>query len=228
MLPRKICLFFLPLLYLASAHPFPDGNRPARSLPPLDPSPASDAVPVENDLLGLDNSANTGSDSLIPLAPDSNSPALSDNSETQNEDSLESFSHSASFTLVNFPRLLEDDVGDSEREGEDPEGPEFEVSTTTPSPPTTSAAPEPVAGNPLSELAPRQINYLVAAGEEVEILSSQDAVIVDILISAPPKPNARAANKLSKIPRKSFAHMTRVTMFCRRSLTKFPRLGNIL
>ena len=34
----------------------------------------------------------------------------------------------------------------------------------------------------------------MAAGEKVEILSS-----LDVLISAPPKPNARAANKLSKI-----------------------------
>ena len=39
----------------------------------------------------------------------------------------------------------------------------------------------------------------MAAGEKVEILSSQASVIVDVLISAPPKPNARAANKLSKI-----------------------------
>ena len=180
MIPRKIYLILLPLLYGAPACLFHVVNRPARFLSLLDPTPAPDATPVENNHLDLDNSAGIGSGSVVPSASDSDSLALPIDADSQNEDSAESFPYSASFTLVNFPRLLEDDLGDNESEEENAEGPEFEVSTTTPNPPTTSSTPESVAGNPLLELAPRQINYLVAAGGKVEILSSQDAVVVDL------------------------------------------------
>ena len=199
MLPRKIYLILLPLLYGAPACLPHIMNRPARSLSLLDPTPAPDTAPVENNHVDSDNSVDIDSGSVIPSASGSDSLALPTEVDSQNEDSVESFPYSASFTLVNFPRLLEDDIGDNEREEENAKGPEFEVSTTTPNPPTTSSTPEAVVGNPLSDLTPRQTNYLVAAGEKVEILSSQDAVVVDVLISAPPKPNARAANKLSKI-----------------------------
>ena len=124
---------------------------------------------------------------------------LSNDYDSRIDASSKSFPSSASFTLVNFPKLLEDDIGSNEGEDGNAEGPEFEVSSNTPIPSSTSTTSESAVGNPPSELSSRQINYLVAAGEKVEILSSQAAVLVDVLISAPPKPNARAANKLSKI-----------------------------
>ena len=201
MLPKKLYLVLLPLLYGAPVCLPHTRSRSARSLSSLDPTPAPSTAPVENNHLDSGNSIGTGSDLVIPSAVGSDSLVLSTDIDSQNDISVKSFPFSASFTLINFPKLLEEDIGGDEREEENAEGPEFEVSTTTPAPPSTPAAPETVVGNPLSELSPRQINCLVAAGEKVEILSSQAAVVVDVLISAPPKPNARAANKLSKISR---------------------------
>ena len=166
----------------------------------LNPTPAPSSAPLENTLLDNENQVDTDEDSVTPSGLENDSLASPDNENFEDFDApSKSFPSSASFTLVNFPKLLEDYIGENERDVESAKGPEFKVSSTTPASSTTSSTPKPVAGNPLSELSSHQVNYLVAAGEKVEILSSQAAVIVDVLISAPPKPNFRAANKLSKI-----------------------------
>ena len=217
MLPRTLYSVILPLLHGAPFILLHAKGRPIRSLSSIDPTPVPSSAPVGSNLLDTKDKVDTDSDSVTPSAPDSDSLVLPNNDDHQKLDAPSKlFPSSASFTLVNFPKLLEDDIGENKRDDDTAEGPEFEVSSTTPTPTSTSTTPKPAAGNPLSELSSCQINYLVAPGEKVKILSNQAAVIVDVLISALPKPNARAANKLSKIlsdsrnqPEFNFAKFTR-------------------
>lgn len=139
-------------------------------------------------------------DDLAASLCNKNTPSPSTGNKNLNEpnDSDKTLPTSGSFSLINFPKLIEDDTGGRERDIEFGGESEFEIGDCLP--PSTSAAPSipKSQGNSLSDLGTRHVNYLVAAGEKVEILSSQAAVTVDGLISAPPKPNVRAANKLSK------------------------------
>ena len=148
MLPRTLYLVVLPLLYGAPFYFLHAKSRSARSLSSIDPTPAPRSAPVESNLLDTEDKVDTDYDSVTPSALDTGSLVLSNDYDSQRDASSKSFPSSASFTLVNFPKLLEDDIGDNEREDSNAEGPEFEVSSTTPIPSSTSTTSKSAIGNP--------------------------------------------------------------------------------
>ena len=133
MLPKTLYSAILPLLYGAPFILLHAKGRPTRSLSSLDPTPVPSSAPVEKNLLDIEDQVDTDKDSVTPSILDIDSLALPNNDDLQSLDAPSKLlPSSASFTLVNFPKLLEDDIGEKERDDESAEGPEFEVSSTTP------------------------------------------------------------------------------------------------
>ena len=109
MLPRTLYSVILPLLYGAPFILLHAKGRPTRSLSSIDPTPVPSSAPVENNLLDIEDKVDMDNDSVTPSALDSDSLALSNDDELQRLDvPSKFFPSSASFTLVDFPKLLED------------------------------------------------------------------------------------------------------------------------